>query len=324
MKEVFILGSGFSKAINNKMPTLNELGIVLNSRIMDDSNSNDFDKHLKNLYGELIVKKNINDFEEILTYLYQEFLWISDTEKYLLKSLYIYVLNKLFDILFYKQISQNYKENASLIKFVKYLHKKESCVLTFNYDTILETATQYIFKDNSISLNSFYPIYIEELPKKNVEINSNIKSFCLYKLHGSVNWFSPYLGNKDRVFLKEDIGEEVVKFLKGKVPVIIPPVLNKNNFLTNNMFDTLWKEARERIKEANIIYALGYSFSVMDLEFNLLLKTCIKEDTVIYPINIDLSIKERLINLSIKKENINDSFLSEDNNIIYNFIDKLK
>lgn len=331
MSEIFILGSGFSKAINKKMPTLKELGEVLNSYILNSPANNETDKYLKNLYGDLIIKTNISNFEELLTYLYQGFLWNDISEKYLLKALYIYVLNKLNDILFYKQISQNYKNNDNLIKFINYLHIKKACVLTFNYDTILETATKCILGDKLISLNDLYPIYIEpmyigELPPKSIATNLHIESFSLYKLHGSVNWFHSYLddGNINRIYLKEDIGDKVVKFLKGKVPVIIPPVFNKNNFLTNNIFDTLWKEAKERIREADIIYALGYSFPETDLEFKLLLKTCIKKNTVIYPVDKDLSVKEKLLNLSIKGLKIYDSFLIKDDNIIYNFIKNLK
>ena len=96
---VFILGAGFSKAINSKYPTWKELSKSVNERFLRlvNDQSGYFDKAttcIANYYFS--IPKQIRDnFENLLTYLNSTFPWKTDVEVNLDKALYLDILKQL-------------------------------------------------------------------------------------------------------------------------------------------------------------------------------------------------------------------------------------
>ena len=318
MNEVFILGSGFSKAFNNRMPTLSDSGRQINLFIKNDKTDNQEIQSLKNLYSKSITNKGLNNFEEILTLLYQEFPWKEIEEKHIFKVLYFYISKILHKIINDNQIrGGNYSNNENLISFIKYITEHKSTVITFNYDTILETVTNQIFKGKFLTINDIYPINLEELIPINAQIHPKLDGFKLYKLHGSINWF--YRNDKsNRLFLKQDLGEDVDKALTGMIPFIVPPVFDKNSFMGFDIIGALWKEAKKEISCAEKIYILGYSLPESDLITRLMLKYNINKLSEIFIVNIDPKIKTGLKKY-FSKLNINFNYVIKDPNIIFKF-----
>jgi len=134
-KEVFILGSGFSRAIHNDMPLLNGLTKLVVEKIEQE------DSISKNIYEEYIKNRNIGNFEEIITYLYQDFPWKSEEEKHLLYSLYIRLAEIVTEVIKEKQETLAKEEllaKEHIKKFLNYLNTTKANVISLNYDTLLE------------------------------------------------------------------------------------------------------------------------------------------------------------------------------------------
>ncbi|MCL5772596.1 MAG: hypothetical protein M1479_10060 [Actinobacteria bacterium] len=154
-KEVFILGSGFSKAIIDDIPLLNELSTEIEKKIYSASSLKD---EYKFIYEKYIKNKGFNNFEDILTYLYQSFSWKNNEEYFLLKSLFFYITNLLVDVFLEKeeilkeklmQKKENSYELHLLENLINYFNYTNSSIITFNYDTILEYLCLNIFKIKS-------------------------------------------------------------------------------------------------------------------------------------------------------------------------------
>lgn len=154
-KEVFILGSGFSKAIIDEMPLLNQLSIEIEKKLFENSLIKD---EYKFIYKKFIKNKGFNNFEDILTYLYQNFSWKNDEEYFLLKSLFFYITNLLVDLFLEKEETfkaklimkeENRYELNLLENLINYFNYTNSAIITFNYDTILEYLCLNIFRINS-------------------------------------------------------------------------------------------------------------------------------------------------------------------------------
>ena len=169
--EVFILGSGFSKAIHKEMPLLNDLtDAVLESlkkgppvwkRIYDEILT-----FGRLMYVQSAKSSQALNFEELLTFLYQDFPWKSDEAKYLSRGLYFHVVEVASEVIKKRQrtLSKNKLSQSDIKNFLWYLHFNESKVITLNYDTILEDSAIYLLKpwihqDNrDIYMNIFYII----------------------------------------------------------------------------------------------------------------------------------------------------------------------
>ena len=151
MNEVFILGSGFSKAINNEMPLLSDLNKKIEDKIFSENKEGNI---YKQLYIDLISSNHFVNFEEILTYLYQNYPWKSEEDRNLGSALYIYLVRIMTEILIKEEEKFTItKENQDIFKFIQYIILNNSHVITFNYDTMLE----------KITIENFRPYYSEEI-----------------------------------------------------------------------------------------------------------------------------------------------------------------
>lgn len=98
---------------------------------------------------------------------------------------------------------------------------------------------------------------------------------------------------------------------KGLVsmPLIIPPVHNKEYDFYGDIFSTLWTKAEKDISKAEKIILIGYSFPVTDIRTNNLFKSAFSQRNTMPQIIIvnpnSTQIEERFIyEFGIKKENI--------------------
>ncbi|HDY67570.1 MAG TPA: hypothetical protein ENH85_07255 [Candidatus Scalindua sp.] len=190
-KEVFILGSGFSKAIHKDMPLLNELTGPVIKKIEKENGI------FKNIYGEYLKNRDIGNFEEILTYLYQDFPWKSEEEKHLLYSLYIRFAKIVTKVIKEKQEISAKEEllaKEHIKKFLNYLNVTKANVISLNYDTLLEDLSVKILKP-SVYVVRRKEGYLQEIryskdidekhtsKENNVKIKSNGKRAIVIYFH---------------------------------------------------------------------------------------------------------------------------------------------
>ena len=132
MSKLFILGSGFSKAVSERMPTIGELGTYIRDKIQELPTDQE-------VYERLIsAPMNI---EGLLTYLYQEMPWKTPEQTLSDKAAFV-TISKLIVECIEEREKEVYEEREEIPTwaedFVVYLHKEEAIIATFNYDTILE------------------------------------------------------------------------------------------------------------------------------------------------------------------------------------------
>lgn len=191
MYDIYILGAGFSK------PAGLPLGNELFRKIIKESKKNDLYKNIlkkdirRYLYyfnkvnNKTIIENDIN-FEEFISYL--------DIEHYLaLKGKdtwsnegnrsQIVIRNLIAKVIHDFQVKMNNKKYELYLKFVDKLDLSD-IIITFNYDTILETALKRINKPFRYFLNR-----LSSVSNSSGIIDNTNEEIVLLKMHGSINWF---------------------------------------------------------------------------------------------------------------------------------------
>lgn len=317
-KEVFILGSGFSKAIHNDMPLLNELTDLVIGRIEEE------DSIFKNIYEEYVKNRSIGNFEEILTYIYQDFPWKSEEEKHLLYSLYIRLAKIVTEVIEEKQETSVEKELLAkeyIKKFLNYLNDTKANVISLNYDTLLEDLSVAELKPIvDINYTDLYQIPIA-YPKSRTTGGfgaTDYETYKLLKLHGSINWY--YSATKEKTFeqIYLSIGSKKERELKDLVPVIIPPVLDKTGFFEHSTIKFIWNEAKNLLEEAKKVYIIGYSIPQTDLTVKFMLQSYISEDCEVTIVNKDKERRGYFRKLFGNK--LNEEFIRDDDRIFEDFV----
>ncbi len=203
MNEVFILGSGFSKAVNKEMPLLN--GLTEDVDLWFSKNKYKV-KYYYDIYMKNIKSVGISNFEDILTFLYQDFPWKTDEEKHLLLALFIFISNLLEKILIKKQ-SETLENEIDTKKFLKYLHYNNSKVITFNYDTLLESLSIRFLKKHILRFTRGESSY--NFP----DIDEKIKT--IYILEDTKGL---YINSEDPVSIRNKGNEALIYFKDYKIP----------------------------------------------------------------------------------------------------------
>ena len=119
--------------------------------------------------------------------------------------------------------------------------------------------------------------------------------FSYYKLHGSINWLYSGL---------HEIADEPIYFSShivnktGLVPVIIPPVLDKNHFYKNHTLKMQWTNTFTALKDPNIdtYYFIGYSIPPTDMIAKYLFQDTLnnsQKEKTIYIVNFFTDEKQK-------------------------------
>lgn len=188
----FFLGAGFSKAIDDSYPLMNELSEILFGR------ENSKFPYIKNLPNS--IANNVDNFEKILTYLSTDFPWKTDYEKLTDKAEFVRLTTKIHNYFWGKTIlsTKKYIENKALWA---YILLKNSPIITLNYDLLIERNLQLINKQienprlsvivgNPESEEEFYKGAVTDIKcKTDNVINLSDEMPEILKLHGSVNWY---------------------------------------------------------------------------------------------------------------------------------------
>lgn len=218
------------------------------------------------------------DVEEVFTFLSERI--STNTISPSLKKYFETVLGALVRSVYrtFVKFRPNDKTRRIYRKFKQNLITKNDCVISFNYDTTFE---------KSIPRSCYYA-HIDADDKNKVGF---------FKLHGSINWKRE---SKKRITRCE---------VDNKAPVIIAPTHLKfiglknagslpGHFGQSEVIDEIWKDAEVKMRNADALVFIGYSFPESDLYFSSVLRSVMitsEKNPVIVLINPDsVRISERI------------------------------
>ena len=264
-----------------------------------------------------------NDIEMWMSYLSQAQPWLSDSDVYLNYSLASRI-RKIISQVLEERISQVVMSAPPkwLNQLIASWHERQSVIVTLNYDTLIESAAQFGFTEESTletnlpgkkqSLNPvhIYPPHFSSIASRRGEAIlgfGDTNTFRLFKLHGSVNWHysgrEQYFG--ETIFFRDvpefeaasDIEnrkaamERSKNFARDKSTLIIPPIAEKTTYFNNETIRGIWRDAGTALQEASAVYVLGYSLPKSDLGMKLFLTGNLPSlDTPISLVNLDQGI----------------------------------
>jgi len=276
MNKVYILGAGasagYDKSKVSLCPPTSRDFFQRAMDLIDDKEKESFEEQrFQNLFKYLdkyysLKKEDLRikdiDIEEVLTILdletsENEF---NEARRELLEMVYL-TLNEIL-----------YGERCPYHKKLIENLKSTDTIITFNWDLLLDN----IFSEKEDIPNYKYKFskYYQNGKWENFNSITYSNSPALIKLHGSLNWmkcndcekdYCYILSGKvaaDQIINPEDTKTKCPECDKKMEPIIIPPTLAKK--YKSKVFDELWKEALNALKDASEIVIIGYSLPITD------------------------------------------------------------
>jgi hypothetical protein len=269
IKRVFILGAGFSSSAG--LPLTNDLLQLVHKQASQMQYGDEPWGQAERLINELkyyypnkdfthekIQSGEFNeiDIEEFLSFISAESSFLYPGDKLTQHGSYFISFCKKWigEILVNKQIGILNRIPQFYHEFVRNLDN--SMILTFNWDTVIET----LFESNNIP-------YRYQLNSK--DYDSRNKSIPLIKMHGSIDWFSKSNVRINEEHLKfENIGDEFTNMVKAKgilkdfyermyYPWIVLPNYDKITQLSN--YGKTWETPNRYLNDNLEIVIIGYS-----------------------------------------------------------------
>ena len=322
--DVFFLGAGFSKAIDGSYPTLKELSEFVDVVIKEERNVS-----IKQHYENEIPTQLKDNVEALLSYLSADLPWKDGTQKHEDLALY----EKIIEIIRWRFLGRfiasireiediengaelpdfDLIDDVSAEKFYKYILKNNlfsdrKDIITLNYDLVSETyLNKYKIYQGIIQNDELYQIPIPYTGSR-----SGVGGFGAYgmpntphliKLHGSINWYWSGRSTTDTIFCRPKDAKD--REILGLKPCIVPPVMDKTQYYDHSILRGLWEMAARKLRQANNIYIIGFSFPPTDLSVRFLFQSALRNSRArIIAVNIDESdnFKEIYKNIFGEKE----------------------
>lgn len=307
--DVFFLGAGFSRSIDSSYPTLKELSEHVQKKMQTDEKGS-----VREHYDHEIPAQLKNNVEALLSYLSADLPWKTGTQKYENLALYEKIIEYIQSYFLGKHIASaqeikdiqqgiilpdfgltDEKNAAIFYKFIlkNNLDKNRKDIITLNYDLMSEVfLNKYKLHQTSIRNDDLY-----QIPIPYTETRSGSGSFTHYgmphtphliKLHGSINWYWSGRSPTDTIFCHENFSKE--QDILGLRPCIVPPVMDKTQFYDHVVLRGLWEIAERKLRKADNIYIIGFSFPPTDLSVRFLFQSALRNKSPqIYVVNTDTS-----------------------------------
>ena len=296
-KDVFILGAGFSKAINWQMPTMRELTDAVSNGLANSP----FSLPIPLRDPENRGRELDNNIELWMTYLSEYQPWLDRQFNQYNQGLATALRRSIKNVIEARSIASMTSSESILgsptsskPEWLDYLIEQWSTrqvsVITLNYDTLVERAARApsisgINNGNGILPSQVYPPYFSNIRSRAAALVSPtpIDTFAYFKLHGSVNWY--YSGREDfygETLFYSDVSpwgsepdsyeRDALSVARDKETLIIPPVAEKTTYFNNETVRRLWQEASNRLYGATRVFVIGYSLPMSDLGMQFFLK----------------------------------------------------
>ena len=206
-KDVFILGAGFSKAINCLMPTMPELTVVVRRQIerLAKNAGDGFRITLPPPLSDLEddTKALENNIELWMTYLSENQPWLDDVSNQYNQAVAGQIRKHIKGIIDARTLASMrptkiLPDDPStkpkwLDALIQYWHLSRAKVITLNYDTLVERASLALSHESTpdgIHIRNMYPPYFSDVNNRaRLVVGPNpLETFTYFKLHGSTNW----------------------------------------------------------------------------------------------------------------------------------------
>lgn len=268
-REAFILGAGFSRAISGQMPLTDELGQALA-------------RAAPKVFTGL---REGRSFEQWLSHRAEPQPYLSAARNLERQAVFARATAEIagqLDAAIAKALEQPMP--GWLCRLIALWHLGESDVLTFNYDTLVECALETVaFWDWRQGTRFAWPSLLNYNPTgkagltwREVEGDSPHRTFRLWKLHGSTNWFwtpgdvsgasamrTPLPG----VFGAPETpdAEESHWRAPGRERLLVPPSSLKSPYYANPVSREAWARGFDGLARADVVTLMGYSLPPSDL-----------------------------------------------------------
>lgn len=267
MKDVFLLGAGFSRAVAAEMPLLADLSTAVSQKLPEVEES---------------IKSFAGNIEMVMTYLSQDHPWLSEAENLRNRALFLDISSAIRDVLVESMRKAAERPCPDwLLALIHYWESTDSRILTLNYDTLVESAAR-LCKDvykAGLKPDRYYPFSMVPLHRQWEEFtlysgSSDPPSFKMFKLHGSINWLfsgsksssgeTIYYAGQDDVWGPKWSTQFREIGTTDKTPLIVPPVAEKSGYFQHPHVRGTWREAASALRQARRIFCLGYSLPELD------------------------------------------------------------
>lgn len=276
VQEVVILGAGFSKALDDVMPTADQLG----REAMRRAGVPDLSQATEGWFERWLSRRAEP----------QPDLSAADNARY--NETFLRVVEAIHVLLSEREL-QVTTPPMWLARLTSAWHFRRSTVVTFNYDTLVERAVESLgLWDFAFGLTTEilpaaamrwdpYPTergrvgwhnVIEDLPPLPAPLRTHeplAPSFHLLKLHGSLNWYwvpgdsSGGTLNSWYLLISDEIARR--RFLPGREPFVVPPAATKTAYFMNPIMREIWSTAASAMRQARELHIVGYSLPMTDL-----------------------------------------------------------
>nr|WP_244638064.1 SIR2 family protein [Frigoribacterium sp. CFBP 13707] len=225
------------------------------------------------------------DVEAWLAYLASDQPWLGDSENLSNRALFSRSIDVLYDVIIKAQAQAEEAQPSWLDRIAWQWSHENVTVLTFNYDTLLETAFQRVGWARAAS--AFYAAPLtERYPVGSSRMLSasppSRKVPTVLKLHGSVNWWhggSNAPLTEQMVYHPRPSAQSHSEPLFADLqPFLVPPTSIKNGYYGRSGLVTQWRLAAEALRAADQVDVIGYSFPASDLPTRTFLSSTIRPD----------------------------------------------
>lgn len=316
-KVVFVLGAGFSREIDSRMPLTDALGnrcIEMLGGRRRPQDPQDF---------------SLGSFETYLSTLAADQPFLSspeNAENHALFERFSAQIGEILGEVQHEVLSVDPK--PWLFTFLPVAHALRAGVISFNYDTLIECLVASSFgplDDPAGDTGLHEPFPWDELtggvpawPPGAARLGSTQRdSLRLLKLHGSLNWYWSPGDSAGATVAKRDLPGKWLdpepytesdrqRELPGRVPFIVPPTASKSPFYNSPQLREFWQQAGDRLSEASHVCLMGYSLPTTDTTTGAMFRTALSSsDSTILIADLDPeSVVERLVGLGVARTRV--------------------
>jgi|HubBroStandDraft_6_1064221.scaffolds.fasta_scaffold00159_22 hypothetical protein len=273
-RDVFILGAGFSRAVQPLMPTLDDIGeSIRNWLLSSPKHAATVPPSIRNLLRRGHVPGG--NIEIWLSTLAERQPFLSESANVYNYGLFLDISRKLVELVEEPQGDFMLRAPDWLHRLIRLWHVNRRTVITLNYDTIVEQATEggdIPGSDGNLTGAILRYIPIPALPSPWGIVPP--ETFRLLKLHGSIDWHwnpADRTGETVRRLPGSVTEDDAPAALAGSEPFIVPPLATKVPFYSLGLVRSLWSDAARALSIARRIVVLGYSAPLTDLAVTALL-----------------------------------------------------
>ncbi|GAA1230202.1 hypothetical protein JOF42_000364 [Microbacterium phyllosphaerae] len=264
-RTAYVLGAGFSYAVSELMPMTDRLGAAVAEEL--------------GLRGSVQVPDFAQSgitFETWMSWLAEQQPYQSEAEHHedlALYSLFTHALATVLDGFEQGVLADGLP--SWLHTFVDLVHWQRDDILTFNYDTLLETALEAQLRVDTKGRVHAGSVVAGFPSSKALMFNDGRghieerDTFALYKLHGSVDWFA-VSGDRSAAtldrFATSDFANLGVRemAIEGRDVFLVPPTSTKSGYFDNPKTRYIWRKARAALQDADRVVLMGYSLPLTD------------------------------------------------------------